>query len=214
MCTKISLSQGDKVSGKEKAESRKETCEAWCHQDFVLWCLAPKSIIILLARLALGIVRSLWIPRASAALIPAPASHSKEKKSVNSVDSVWNKNLSISNLSTTCHTNGKVKGFYPPPPPFGLPPGPGLNWGVLPSWGTKWHLVIFLKASFATLSQGDKVSRKMKHPVAKRWLQQGVLCLLGMCVGGTTCWAAAPRTPSSPCRGDRAWQWCRRGRKA
>ena len=31
------------------------------------------------AVLALGIVRSLWIPRASAALIPAQASHSKEK---------------------------------------------------------------------------------------------------------------------------------------
>ena len=31
------------------------------------------------AVLALVIVRSLWIPRASAALIPAQASHSKEK---------------------------------------------------------------------------------------------------------------------------------------
>ena len=39
------------------------------------------------AVLALVIVRSLWIPRASAALIPAQASHGKEKKSVNSVDS-------------------------------------------------------------------------------------------------------------------------------
>ena len=55
------VSEGE---SERKGERRNETCEVWCHQDSVLWCLAPKSIIILLARLGLLIVRSLWVPRA------------------------------------------------------------------------------------------------------------------------------------------------------
>ena len=55
------VSEGE---SERKGERRNETCEVWCHQDSVLWCLAPKSIIILLARLGLLIVSSLWVPRA------------------------------------------------------------------------------------------------------------------------------------------------------